>query len=177
MLELVLAAIPVGPMLLAAAVGVVLAVLLSFLIRPRRPRRLRETCSACGKPMDASWRSCPFCGHAPPPPAAEVEFVAGPLAGQVFPLVADITTIGSVAGNSIVLPDPEVSKKHLAIRRDADGSPNRVPNGVSGYELADLGSVNGVFVNGQRMAKRLLTTGDLIRLGTSEMVFRTVKVG
>jgi pSer/pThr/pTyr-binding forkhead associated (FHA) protein len=59
-----------------------------------------------------------------------------------------------------------VARKHLGIRRDQ-----------SGYELADLGSVNGVTVNGQRMARRSLVSGDIIRIGASEMVFRMDKVG
>jgi pSer/pThr/pTyr-binding forkhead associated (FHA) protein len=44
-------------------------------------------------------------------------------------------------------------------------------------ELADLGSIHGVSVNGQRMAKRVRASRDIIRLVTSEMVFRIEKVG
>ena len=81
-------------------------------------------------------------------------------------LTAEVTTLGSVAGNSIVLADAAVSRKHAGIRRDSNG-----------YVLADLGSTNGVFINGQRTAKRLLAAGDIIRIGASEMVFRMEKVG
>jgi len=98
--------------------------------------------------------------------AAELEFILGPLEGQVMALTAEVTTLGSVAGNTIVLADAAVSRKHAGIRRDS-----------SGWELADLGSTNGVFINGQRMAKRLLAAGDIIRIGASEMVFRMEKVG
>lgn len=102
-------------------------------------------------------------GHARPRRAA-LEF-----AGRRFALDSEITTVGSQGGNSIVVSDPAVAKKHFAIRRD--------PNDPSMYELCDLGSRSGVFVNGQRLGKRLLSSGDTIRLGAAEMVFRIEKVG
>jgi hypothetical protein len=98
--------------------------------------------------------------------SAELEFILGPLEGHVVSLTAEVTTLGSVAGNTIVLADVAVARKHAAIRRDS-----------MGYELADLGSTNGVVINGQRTAKRLLAAGDIIRIGASEMVFRMEKVG
>ena len=100
---------------------------------------------------------------------AALEFIYGPLEGQTYAIQQEITTIGSQSGNTIVLSDPAVSRKHMGIRRDAHG-----------YEMADLGSTNGVYVNGHRIAKKLLATGDIIRIGESEMVFQlgpTYKVG
>ena len=76
-------------------------------------------------------------------------------------MTEEITTIGSVAGNTIVLSDPAVSRKHLAFKR--------VP---TGFEMADLGSTNGVYVNGHRMPKKQLVSGDILRVGNTEMVFR-----
>ena len=73
----------------------------------------------------------------------------------------DVTTIGSVAGNTVLLTDTGVSRKHVGIKR-VDG----------GYELADLGSTNGVYVNGEKVARRKLEIGDVIRVGTTEIVFR-----
>jgi pSer/pThr/pTyr-binding forkhead associated (FHA) protein len=97
---------------------------------------------------------------------AHLEFIYGPLEGQAVSLSDGITTLGSAAGNSVVIPDPAVSRKHLGIRRDPLGG---------GYELADLGSTNGVYVNGHRLAKRVLAPGDIIRIGASEMVFHLEK--
>jgi hypothetical protein len=108
--------------------------------------------------------------------AAALRFVGGPLAGQSFALDADVTTLGSLAGATIVLPDPDIARKHAAIRRHVGAWTTR-PRSEVQYELADLGSQKGVLVNGQRMAKRVLASGDIIRLGTSEMVFRIEKVG
>jgi pSer/pThr/pTyr-binding forkhead associated (FHA) protein len=102
-----------------------------------------------------------FCGWELPAPIPHLEFVGGPMAGQSVPLHEEVTTIGSVAGNTIVLADPAVSRKHVGIRR----------MGAS-FELADLGSTNGVYVNGYRMPKKLLISGDVLRVGNTEMVFR-----
>jgi pSer/pThr/pTyr-binding forkhead associated (FHA) protein len=111
--------------------------------------------------MLPDWSRCLFCGWQPVPPVARLEFVIGPLAGQVVALADEITTIGSVPGNSVVLADPAVSRKHIGIRRVGER-----------YELADLGSTNGVYVNGHRTAKKMLDPGDIMRVGNTEMVFR-----
>ncbi len=98
---------------------------------------------------------------AAPARRAELEFVSGPLVGQTIHLDRDITTIGSVAGNTVLLTDTGVSRKHVGIRKVS-----------AGYELADLGSTNGVYVNGERVARRKLEGGDVIRVGATEIVFR-----
>ena len=54
-----------------------------------------------------------------------------------------------------------VSRKHAAIRK-VD----------SNYELADLGSTNGVYVNGHKVPKKTLEAGDIIRVGNTEAVFK-----
>jgi hypothetical protein len=158
------------PLVVLAVVAVAaLAVVLA--LRARRPRRRRSggpqvACPQCGASFPAASASCPMCGWLKPPPPARLEFIFGPLEGQTVPLAAEVTTLGSAAGNTVVLPDPGVSRKHVGIRRDR-----------AGYEMADLGSTNGVYVNGQRLAKRLLVGGDIIRIGSSEMVFHLEKVG
>ena len=76
--------------------------------------------------------------------------------------VADFSTLGLSASNTVHLVDNGVSRKHIGIKR-LDGE----------YELADLGSTNGVYVNGERVARRKLTLGDVIRVGTTEMVFKS----
>lgn len=156
----------------AALVGLLLVAVLIFtvVLQARRgggkkaaaaAAAQRRPCGQCGRVMLPEWSKCMFCGWIPPPPQGQLEFIHGPLSGQIIDLVATVTTIGSQNGNTIVLPDPAVSRKHVGIRRDA-----------SGYELADLGSTNGVYVNGQRLPKRILAAGDIVRIGQSEMVFR-----
>ena len=55
------------------------------------------------------WTKCLFCGWAP---VARLEFILGPMANQTLHLTDEVTTIGSVAGNTVVLADPAVSRKH-----------------------------------------------------------------
>lgn len=85
----------------------------------------------------------------------------GPAAGKTFPLVEDVTYIGRSPDNHICIPDRSIGKRHASIR-------------ISGrvYEIEDLKSVNGVFINGQRIVKAHLKDGDSIRMGTTEMQFR-----
>lgn len=143
-------------------------------------------CPACGAKVQLTWVRCPVCGGqlgpegaarggagaggagggggggaAPYVGPAEIQFKSGPLSGRTYPLERDVTTVGSVDGNSVILQDTGVSRKHVGIRK-VDG----------GYELADLGSTNGVFVNGEKTARRRLVAGDVIRIGTSEALFR-----
>lgn len=153
-------------LILALALAAVITLALVQRARRARKRISRNRCGHCGQPLPRGATFCQSCGWTAPPPLGEVEFIYGPLEGQTFRLDLEITTIGSQTGNSIVIPDPAVSRKHVGIRRDS-----------SGYELADLGSTNGVYINGQRMAKRLLAGGDIIRIGASEMVFQLEKVG
>jgi pSer/pThr/pTyr-binding forkhead associated (FHA) protein len=69
-------------------------------------------------------------------------------------------TIGRDAGCDVVVPSPEVSRKHAEL----------VP-GAGGYAVSDL-STNGVFVNGQRVkGATTLARGDVIRVGTEEFRF------
>jgi pSer/pThr/pTyr-binding forkhead associated (FHA) protein len=69
-------------------------------------------------------------------------------------------TIGRDAGCDVVVPSPEVSRKHAEL----------VP-GTDGYAVSDL-STNGVFVNGTRVkGAQTLARGDVIRVGTEEFRF------
>ncbi len=118
----------------------------------------QKVCGGCRRVMLPQWTKCLFCGWAP---VARLEFILGPMANQTLPLTEEVTTIGSVAGNTVVLADPAVSRKHAGIRKvDSD------------YELADLGSTNGVYVNGHKVPKKTLAPGDIIRVGNTEAVFK-----
>ncbi|MCB9728354.1 MAG: FHA domain-containing protein [Deltaproteobacteria bacterium] len=86
--------------------------------------------------------------------------IAGPHVGMEFYLVEDVTTIGSIAGNSIVLHDSGVSKRHAGIKVEE-----------MRFELADFGSTNGTLVNGTKITKQFLRDGDEIRLGETVLRF------
>jgi hypothetical protein len=147
--------------IVSLVVGVVLIVLIVVILvlrlgkPPAAPKRL---CGGCQRAMMPQWDRCLFCGWSPAP---RLEFVSGPMAGHVIQLAEEVTTVGSVAGNTIVLSDPAVSRKHAGIRRVGNL-----------YEVADLGSTNGIYVNGHRMPKKTLVSGDMVRVGNTEMVFR-----
>lgn len=81
----------------------------------------------------------------------------GPTPGTVYELGSDEITIGRGNKNSIVIRDNEVSRDHCRLVR------------LSGhYEVHDLNSSNGTFVNGQRVVSGwLLQPGALIELGDS----------
>jgi hypothetical protein len=118
----------------------------------------QKVCGGCRRVMLPVWTKCLFCGWAP---IARLDFIMGPMANQTLSLSEEVTTIGSVAGNTVVLADPAVSRKHAGIRK-VNGS----------YELADLGSTNGVYVNGHKVPKKTLVPGDIIRVGNTEAVFK-----
>jgi hypothetical protein len=136
---------------------VLLGVLVAVAKASAAPKHQR-ICGGCRRVMLPVWTKCLFCGWAP---VARLEFILGPMANQVLSLSEEVTTIGSVAGNTVVLADPAVSRKHAGIRK-VDGN----------YELADFGSTNGVYVNGHKVPKKTLEVGDVIRVGNTEAVFR-----
>ena len=79
----------------------------------------------------------------------------GPKPQQPYPLFRDLITIGRDIANEIVFSDPEVSRRHLRIRRVE-----------AGYEIEDLGSTNGTYLNQERLeSPQLLNDGDLVGLG------------
>jgi FHA domain len=138
--------------------GVVLLLVILVLLAKGGKKATPRVCQQCRRAMLPAWDRCMFCGWVP---AARLEFILGPLAGQTIALAEDVTTLGSVAGNAVVLADPAVSRKHAGIRRE---------EGV--YVLHDFGSTNGVYVNGHKMPKKTLQSGDILRIGNTEMVFR-----
>lgn len=88
---------------------------------------------------------------------AQFQFVmrSGPTPGVTFPLEGDQLIIGRDATNSIAINDAEISRKH-----------SRLSFQGGKYVLEDLGSTNGTFVNGQRLAGPVvLKPGDVVSLG------------
>jgi pSer/pThr/pTyr-binding forkhead associated (FHA) protein len=79
---------------------------------------------------------------------------------QEFLLTAASTTIGRYGACDVVLDDDTVSRTHARIERTDRG-----------FVLADLGSSNGVRVNGERTTERVLVAGDVIHVGDSVLRF------
>jgi FhaA, N-terminal domain/FHA domain len=70
-------------------------------------------------------------------------------------------TIGRSKDAECVLRDPNVSRHHAELRRSASGD----------WTIADLGSTNGVKVNGRRVSSTRLKPGDQVTIGTTTFVF------
>jgi predicted ester cyclase len=74
---------------------------------------------------------------------------------DTHPLPAKTIRIGRVPDNDIVLADLDVSRHHAELRRNPDGS----------FEIIDLGSHGGTYVNGERITHKMLTEQDTISIG------------
>ena len=62
---------------------------------------------------------------------------------------------------TISIPDHEISRTHLVVRRQP-----------AGWDVADLGSKNGIHVNGEPVRSTTLTDGDVIEAGGTLLMFR-----
>ena len=74
-----------------------------------------------------------------------------------MPLPAKAMRIGRDPDNGLVLSDLNVSRHHAELRKSPTGS----------YEIVDLSSHNGTFVNGQPVSAQVLTEQDIISIGSS----------
>ncbi len=72
-------------------------------------------------------------------------------------------TIGRGSANDLVLSDPAVSRRHAVLHWD----------GVR-LQIDDLGSSNGLMVNGRRAERAMLDNGDSVAIGNCELVVRRV---
>jgi hypothetical protein len=71
--------------------------------------------------------------------------------------------VGRAGSADLALSDPEVSRQHFEIVREASGI----------YRVHDLDSKNGLFVNGAPVEKSLLRSGDVVRAGDTVLRFDT----
>ena len=80
---------------------------------------------------------------------------SGPTPGASFTLEGDQIDIGRDSTNEIVINDAEISRRHARLTFQGGK-----------YVLEDLGSTNGTFVNGQRLAgPRVLKSGEVVSFG------------
>jgi len=145
-------------------------------------------CSRCGHPNKDEARFCSNCGavlhedttlgltpvevegEAPeefPFPEDELEpgqalllVKHGPNAGSTFLLEADVTTAGRNPESDVFLDDVTVSRRHVEVRRKEGG-----------WYVHDLGSLNGTYVNRERVEVTKLASGDELQIGKFKLVF------
>ena len=82
----------------------------------------------------------------------------------VVPLTREWTRIGRGLAADVRFDDPTVSRRHALIVRNPDG-----------VRVLDDRSLNGVFVNGQRVEWSPLTHGDEIRVGRHRLYYATLE--
>jgi hypothetical protein len=85
--------------------------------------------------------------------------VRGPNAGSRFLLDREETTVGRHPDSDIFLDDVTVSRRHATLTRG------------QGVVLVDHGSLNGTYINGDRVDERLLATGDEVQIGRFKLLF------
>ncbi|QKW23672.1 FHA domain-containing protein [Kitasatospora sp. NA04385] len=76
---------------------------------------------------------------------------------SVMPLPTRVVRIGRAADNDLVIGDLSVSRHHAELRAEPGG----------GYRIADLGSHNGTYLNGQSVREAPVGPGDLVGIGHS----------
>ena len=85
---------------------------------------------------------------------AAIVVAAGPLGGTEHLLQKERVTLGRGPGVDVLLDDASVSQQHAAFELAA-----------AGFRIRDLGSTNGVRVNGSRVAAADLKHGDKLEIG------------
>jgi hypothetical protein len=87
----------------------------------------------------------------------------GPQQHQTFRLQQGVTKIGTGGTSHIVVDDGFMSTEHFQIA----GSPH-------GFTMIDSGSTNGTYVNDTRVAKQELLDNDVITVGKTNLVFKSI---
>lgn len=94
------------------------------------------------------------------PGTALLVVLRGPNTGARFLLDTDETTTGRHPESDIFLDDVTVSRRHAVFRR-VEGS----------FEVVDVGSLNGTYVNRKIVERAQLVTGDEVQVGKFRLVF------
>ncbi|GAB3597779.1 hypothetical protein GCM10027446_26420 [Angustibacter peucedani] len=90
----------------------------------------------------------------------------GPNAGSRFLLDGDLTTVGRHPSSDIFLDDVTVSRKHAEFVREG-----------TAFSVRDVGSLNGTYVNRQRIDSSPLATGDEVQVGKFRLVVMLGEAG
>jgi len=84
----------------------------------------------------------------------------GPSSGSRFLLDSDVTTAGRHPESDIFLDDVTVSRRHAEFRREGEA-----------FSVRDVGSLNGTYVNRERIDEAVLSGGDEVQIGKFRLVF------
>ena len=136
-------------------------------------------CSSCGAALEAPSGDETTISFLPPEPTAEAsdEELAlsegdrgdgvgclvvkrGPNAGSRFSLDQPVTRAGRHPDSEIFLDDVTVSRRHAEFLRQGGG-----------YLIRDVGSLNGTYLNRERIEEGRLAHGDEVQIGKFKLVF------
>jgi pSer/pThr/pTyr-binding forkhead associated (FHA) protein len=95
-----------------------------------------------------------------PPGSALLVVKRGPNAGSRFLLDKDVTTAGRHPESDIFLDDVTVSRRHAEFRREGGR-----------FTVRDVGSLNGTYLNRERIDSTELSGGDEVQIGKFRLVF------
>lgn len=131
---------------------------------PRRSIQVLAETASAGPPADASGHTQIFQPTAAPAPQVRARLLlAMPTGTHVIPLESTLLTVGRGLNNDIILEDTRVSRHHAQLRYRARR-----------FWVADLGSTNGTYINGEQVEEQALRDGDTISLGGLELTFKEV---
>jgi pSer/pThr/pTyr-binding forkhead associated (FHA) protein len=97
-----------------------------------------------------------------PPGSGLLVVKRGPNAGSRFLLDQDVTTAGRHPDSDIFLDDVTVSRRHAEFRRIG-----------TEFQVNDVGSLNGTYLNRERIENATLAGGDEVQIGKFRLVFLT----
>lgn len=124
-------------------------------------------CDQCGNQIPEEWKVCQYCEALPHHGRLTViggEGVDEWLTGRVFFIKESQSSIGASDNNHVVLKVPGVSQRHAGIQVQ-DGR----------FELADFGSSNGTYIEGNRISKQFLKHGEELMFGPVKLEFKLKK--
>jgi hypothetical protein len=148
---------------------------------------MTESCTECGHGNLVGSRFCSSCGgqlsretevstealetlggiegtvgvHAPSSGAVLV-VTSGHQAGTRYAITGEQLTVGRHPDSDIFLDDITVSRRHVELKI-----------GSTGYVLSDVGSLNGTYLNGERLeaTEAILTNGDDLQIGKFKLLY------
>ena len=127
-------------------------------VRPTPPGRIL---SSPGVPAGGAPAAAPSHSATIVLPRARLSLLEGDEPVKEFLLKPGVSVIGRLVQSDIQLPSPDVSRRHA-----------QVTVGPDGCFVLDLGSENGVTVNGHRVERHQLEDGDIVVLGKQRLIFR-----
>ena len=148
---------------------------------------MTQICEACGHSNDVGSRFCSSCGRPlnlaeeastevlenlatdsgninfeNPLIGAALIVASGHQAGTRYAITSDLVTVGRHPDSDIFLDDITVSRHHVELTVSA-----------MGYGIRDVGSLNGTYLNGERIedSEALLTNGDELQIGKFKLLY------